>query len=146
MYRIRRYALYVPWWNAKLKIIIDVEGEQPSPKQVELLESIVLYDNNLREEFVKKVFTYYKRDVYGTFVAFGENGEEIQEQLAPKIKAPDEIWKLLDKPYIFIPDQSLYRESTFALLFECRWDAEHGFGVLYRNWKIVDIGQQGEMI
>lgn len=136
----------VPWWATKLEISIQVEEKQPSPEQIELLESIATYDKDLREEFIRKAFTYYKRNVYGTFAAYGENGEEIQDQLAPKLKQAAELWKLLETPKVVIPDQSIYRKPTFALLFECTWDAEHGFGVLYRNWKIVDIGQQGDVI
>ncbi|OUJ75845.1 DUF6985 domain-containing protein [Hymenobacter crusticola] len=43
---------------------------------------------------------------------------------------------------IYLPEDS--EEGRFGLGFECEWEIEHGFGIQFRNWKIVEVGGDAE--
>ncbi len=39
---------------------------------------------------------------------------------------------------IFLPDE--IEEGRFGLAFSCDWEEEHGFGLQFRDWQIVEVG------
>jgi len=43
---------------------------------------------------------------------------------------------------IYLPDE--LEIGRFGLGFECEWEIEHGFGLQFRNWKIVEVGGDAE--
>jgi hypothetical protein len=34
--------------------------------------------------------------------------------------------------------------GRFGLGFNCDWEEEHGFGLQFRNWQIVEVGGDAE--
>lgn len=44
--------------------------------------------------------------------------------------------------HIYLPEEP--EVGRFGLGFECEWEIEHGFGLQFRNWQIVEIGGEAE--
>lgn len=43
---------------------------------------------------------------------------------------------------IYLPEEP--EEGRFGLGFECEWEIEHGLGLQFRNWQIVETGGAAE--
>lgn len=143
-----RGEAYVPCWDDTLTINIIVdedEDEVATVAQLAMLQFLLAHREDMRPAFLQKALRYYRAQVYRQFVAYGEDEDDISEQLAPRVTAAEQMWPLLEKPTLKLPAQARRKKPLFALLFECRWDREHGFAARVENGKIARVGQQGSI-
>jgi len=125
--------LRIAWWGCRrLEVWVEAGENGPSDAHLEALEAIRAYRGNLREQFQEKVHAYYT----------GHAHDVLDDP--PKLTHPSQVWKLLDPATLVVlpptPDA-----VVFLLIMECAWDEEHGLGVRFKNWSIVDVGGQSDV-
>jgi len=109
------------------------------------MRAVLDYPHDLRELVETSVFDFYKKQVHGTIGFFG-SPEEVQkavEQCVPELTESSQVWKLIRGAEIWISE--FYKAEDdgvveFKMTFTCSWDDEHGLGLKFRDWKIVDFG------
>lgn len=45
---------------------------------------------------------------------------------------------------IYLPAES--EEGRFGLGFKCKWEEEHGLGLQFRHWEVVEVGGEAEAL
>jgi hypothetical protein len=131
---------YVPFWGKDLPIWFHTYAKQPSPRQLRILGAILDYQLDLRASLERSVFDYYQAEVFGC-IDFG--CAAVEEECAPHLTEASQIWKLIPGADIWISywHKDGYEHAIeFKMTFACSWDEEHGFGVKFRDWKIVGFG------
>jgi hypothetical protein len=121
----------LPSWGETVDVWINCDDEEPTDRQLELLETILRYDGDLRPEFERKVGKWYK-DFY-----------EIDPR-SLQLERPADIWKLVEKgeTILVIPSRPLRKAVEFYLFPGCDFEPEEGVAVRYRDWKATWVGYQ----
>jgi hypothetical protein len=130
---------YIPFWRGELPVWFLTYEKEPTPRQVRIVQAILDYPHDLRGLVERGVFDYYQAEVFGA-IDFGD--PEVEQECAPPLTDPAQIWKLIPGADIWI--SQFYKEGyedavEFKMTFECSWDEEHGLGVKFRDWQIVDF-------
>ena len=131
------------WGNKALQVQLSVEeGEKPETHQLSDLMALIDFTVDLRPRFEEIVFKYYASNVYGCFDDWDEEGNDISEQSAPPLNSPSDLWPLLGDPTFHLVGWIRKPASvTIELSFEnCRWDFEHGFGAVFEDWQVTELG------
>jgi hypothetical protein len=131
----------VPFWGCELPVSIYPDDEGITPRQLAVLRAVLSYPGDLRAEFERALFAYYRAKVEGSYCAYDEHARPIPNSGPPELSEPSQVWGLIDEPVVCI--HSYFRTATeieFELSFNCEWDPEHGLGVLYRDWQPVEFG------
>jgi hypothetical protein len=132
---------FVPFWRSELDVSINPGDEGITPRQLAALRAVLTYPRDLRPAFERALFAYYRAEVDGTYCSYDEHARPIPGSGPPKLSEPSQVWGLIDEPVVCIP---LYFRTLsaieFELSFNCKWDQEHGLGVLYRDWQPVEFG------
>jgi hypothetical protein len=107
------------------------DDEEPTDRQLELLETILHRDGDLRPEFERLVGKWYKE-----YYEFGPD--------ALQLKRPGDIWKLVEKgeTTLVIRADPPRKAVEFYLYPGCDFEPTEGVAVRYRNWKAVWVGYQ----
>lgn len=147
------------WWNKPLQFAfwggeqlevfipldprLDRRSAAPTERQLHILKTMLNRQEDLRPYFELELFKRYQSKIYGT-ICYALNGQMYgQDEITPPIKEPREIWSLISEPSVWIDwyvSDEWKDATTFKLAFECRWDNEHGMGIQFRDWKIVQYG------
>lgn len=137
------------WGNESLTIRLptEEEGAEASERQLAALAALLAHEGDLRPQFEREVFRYYAGVVYGSFSVFDDEGEDIAEEYAPPLEEPSDVWSLLGQPRIYLnPWVPNPEKVTVELSMECRWDPEHGFGALYEDWELTQLGGDSDTV
>jgi len=122
----------VRWWGLRrLEVWVLAGAEGPSQRQLDCLDAITAYRGNLIREFEARVYAYYT-DNYEGFEG------------VPKLTSSSRVWESLGLATLVVLP-STQDAVEFLLIMECTWDREHGLGVRWKNWSIVDIGGQSDV-
>jgi hypothetical protein len=131
----------VPCWGSELEIHLKPEEDDITPRQLHVVRALLSRADDIRREFERALFAYYKADVDGSYCSYGAAGLPIPGSGPPKLTEPSQVWSLIDGPEIYIkPYLRTPSAVEFELSFTCEWDPEHGLGVLYQNWEPVEFG------
>jgi hypothetical protein len=148
-HRLRDYHLdggfwtavaYIPFWKGELPVWFLTYDTELTPRQIRIVRAILDYPHDLRGLLEKSVFDYYQEHVFGA-IDFGDT--ETEQQCAPRLTEPSQIWKLVPGADIWISEfhKKEHEEAVeFKMTFACSWDDEHGLGVQFRDWQIVNFG------
>jgi uncharacterized protein DUF6985 len=131
---------FVPFWRGELPVWFHTYDKEPTPRQVRIARAVLDYTHDLRGVVERGVFDYYQEHVFGA-IDFGD--PEVEQECAPRLAEPGEIWRLIPGAEIWISQfckQGHEDAVEFTLTFECSWDQEHGLGVKFRDWRIVRFG------
>ena len=132
---------FVPFWGRELDVSISPDDEGITPRQLGVLQAIVSYPRDIHLEFERALFAYYQAEVEGTYCSYDEHARPIPGSGPAKLRRPSQVRELIDEPVVCIP--SYFRTESaveFELSFNCKWDREHGLGVLYWDWQPVEFG------
>ena len=58
---------FVPFWGRDLDVSIDPDEEGITPRQLAILRAVLSYPRDLRPEFERTLFAYYRADMDGTY-------------------------------------------------------------------------------
>jgi hypothetical protein len=133
---------HVPLWGGELDVYVrSDEGDRVTARQLRVLRAVLAHPDDLRPEFERALFDYYRAEVEGSYCAYDPGGQPVPGSGPPKLSHPAQVWKHIDGPDLYIPEVFRTRSAVeFELSFTCDCDPEHGLGVLYRDWKPVEFG------
>ena len=133
----------LPSWNdifnREMKIDISLGGD--SIKDYETNEEYEAYQyllDNQKDIIVNIVNELYKqypdlRKEYGY-------SKEEEEEYMPDVNNLDEYLKLINPHTIHILNTQKDGHSYYGIEFSCKWDEDHGVGVMMHKSRIVEIG------
>jgi hypothetical protein len=123
----------LPSWGETVGVWIccDDDNDEPTDGQLELLQTILRYDGDLRPEFERKMSKWYQK-----YYEIGPRSLQLER--------PSDIWKLVkeDATTLVLPSKPPHRPVKFYLFPACAFEPTEGVAVRYRNWKAVWIGYQ----
>ena len=146
--------VYFEFWCARMRVRLDklprgeyspVDGP-PSDRQFEMLDAIIQYRADFLTTLESALFRYYQEHGYGAATIIS-GGVDITERVAPELRSPAEIWKLIRAPYLSIPRlEDDGHDVAFLVMMDCTWDEEHGVCAVVRNWEISEdeVGSVGQ--
>ena len=133
---------FVPFWDRELRIWFDTYDPAPTLRQLRILREVLSYRGKLREPFIQALYKFYQENVFGQTGRYHADGILRPNEGVPTISKPDELWQLIPGDELIIDSwHEPGHESAieFKLRFACSWDEEHGLGVKYRDWMIIDF-------
>jgi hypothetical protein len=69
-------------------------------------------------------------------------GTEEGGRILPMVSEPQELAAMLTLSHVILPWSFSAGERVVGLLFECKWEPEHGLGLKDVNERVVDVGFQ----
>lgn len=113
-----------------------------STTQAKNLEGFVLNQDIWAPQIMQKIFEYY-RMAYPDYkigaTIMGDISNEELEEFLPTPTTPENLKKFITPLAIHIQGSKSCEEGTLGIVFDCTWDAEHGLGVLIKDWKVVEV-------
>lgn len=121
--------------------LLYVEAENDEEFQENQIQAFKKFEER-KEEFEKQVkkaiFNYYNEVVGEYRDRYGDSADE----LAPLVKVPDEMEKLLEFQSLNIPYSFEDDERVIGVLFKAKWEIEHGVAVKFVNEEVIEVGYQ----
>lgn len=108
----------------------------PSSEQVAAYQHLLARGEVVTQAILRAVFEKYagwKEDL----------GEDVEEEMMPDIKSPEELRKLMGPGSAYILTQARDGVAYIGIEFGCNWDDEHGLGVLIHKDRVVEMGDYG---
>jgi hypothetical protein len=133
------------WGGESLEVVLDKaadEGEGLADVQLGTLRELIDRQQDIRPYLAAELFEHYQKNIFHSMTHWSpERGSFGKDEFTPPIKTADEIWQLIDLDSIWIAHPAGYDADPkgFKIAGECHWDPEHGLGVKFRNWKIVEF-------
>jgi hypothetical protein len=139
----KEYYLQLFGQNNQGRLYIDGdlhdEIEDMQVKSFELFEAL---KQELAKSIESALFTYYSEVVEEYRDRYGIDADEH----APLINNADEIKNLVQFEAICLPYNFDEDELVVGILFESRWEIEHGTGVKIVNGVVSEVGYQNIVI
>lgn len=107
-----------------------------TPEAEAAVETLLQSLPDLQEAIKEAAFEYYQAI-----------REELGDTQCQELDVPLVADKVALLPYyqlyaIYLPEEP--ETGRFGLGFNCDWEEEHGFGLQFRNWQIVEVGGDAE--
>ena len=135
----RSYEFRIFGENSIGALYIDGDKEKEIWQiQVDAFKEFEVNKNFLSEEIEKSLFDYYQsvvdeyRDRYG----------DVADEFAPLITDVFEMKSLVKFEAIDIPYSFVDNQRVVGVLFESKWEIEHGVAIKIINGEIVEVGYQ----
>lgn len=132
------------------------DAESPSVEQAAAMRQLLECGSMLRNEVLKGIYDHYgkwREDFYDTKVP-SDGGkswmsdwdlpEQFSPEAMPEITSPGELQRLIRPGGVHILAVPRDGLTCVGFEFRCRWDEEHGLGVLTHNRRVVNVGQAQE--
>jgi hypothetical protein len=116
-----------------LTIALSGEGEVQA-SQKDTLDWFYQSIESLYPSIEKAIFEYYKSVMPEYHLGLGE----LSNELMPPISSQEKVWKYVSEPGIFIFPED--EGGNLHLEFECSFDVEHGFRVVFENRQLKYVG------
>ena len=123
----------MPLPQAKEPVSLHFGGAtELTPTMEEVVNVLLAKLPSMERTITETVFSSYQ-DMASQF------GDEDDFPVAADAEALKPFYQLRT---IYLPYE--HEEGRFGLGFECDWEVEHGFGLQFRNWQIVEVGGEAE--
>jgi hypothetical protein len=117
------------------ELFVGVKDEEPpSPAQVLAFQFFVEHEKNVCGTIIDAVFRWYVR-------RRKQEQRWFEEQECPEILKPDELRDLMEFGSLRVRCDEFKGTALLGFSFGCKWDDEHGLGVLLHRSTILDVGQ-----
>ena len=139
----------VPWLGGTVHAIVESDDSGIDENQIEFLGVIQALPSTTLEKLKSALFEEYQNEIYGSITAFHSDGTEFDiYEITPKTDSPNDVYSRVKHPTIFVrATDAPINERTFAVMFECKWDDEHGIGLLIEsNGKPREVGDAGDFL
>lgn len=135
----------LPWWGETFEVNVDLQFSEDKSGHAAFarLQKIIAYEGDLKSRFADAVFEMYTEHIYGSFEASDSDGNDITEQVAPKIHTTGEIWPLLKPPYRLYLNASKDSPVEFGMSMGAIFD-DHGVGARIKDWQVARVGPASE--
>jgi hypothetical protein len=141
----RKFAEFVPFrqtphgkGKAPTAFDLFVEAEDkadPSPAQGRAFEYYVEHEASICTKVIVAIFRWYQR-------LRKQDREWFEDEECPEISQPDELREFMEFHSLRIHRDEFKGIALVGFSFDCKWDEEHGLGVLMHRGTMLDVGQQ----
>ncbi|NVO32376.1 DUF6985 domain-containing protein [Hymenobacter lapidiphilus] len=112
------------------------EGEELPPESVAAVDAVLKRLPALEKLVADAAFEHYKMICREFGRIYGE------EFVSPKAENELDLQRLYQLRAVYFPEEP--EIGRFGLGFTCDWEEEHGFGLQFRSWQIVEVGGDAE--
>jgi Domain of unknown function (DUF6985) len=132
-------AAYFPFLESKVNFTISTANSRPSAEQIEFLRELMAKRESMWKVFQIEIFKHYREYVHRQMDFYDSKGENINDEVAPRIDSPVEMRRLLDTPTLSF-DEHAPEHKSFDLTFPCTWEPV-GMGITLTlcDWCVVNI-------
>lgn len=132
-------------WDEEQKIEIVIDAYYENDEILEEQKSAYEYcENNfehMMENAAKAILKHYRENYMG--IASEVYGEDMNN--APFISMEKEVSKIVKLKQVIICNM-MNGKSTIGLTFDCKWDPEHGLGVLIEEGEVKSVGAEDSVL
>jgi hypothetical protein len=131
-------AVLPSWSDAPIAIVFAPEGRGGEPldkQEIALVQWAVDHEAPVSEALLSSLLAEYPslQDSYGY-------GDEERAYYMPDVATVAELRSLIDLQAVYVHQVSKAGRPYIGFEFACRWDDEHGLGVLMHGDRTVEIG------
>ncbi|PID81148.1 MAG: hypothetical protein CR995_00615 [Clostridiales bacterium] len=135
--------LYLEKWNdfygKDLQLKLNVGGDRVVKQLTEVHQLGYSFLISQQKEILNIILNEVL-DNYPTWQnEYGYDGKE-KEIFMPDVSNVIDLRQLLYPEKVFIMDVELEKMPYIGIQFTCRWDEEHGIGVMFHKDRVVKIG------
>ncbi|WBA40769.1 DUF6985 domain-containing protein [Hymenobacter canadensis] len=121
-----------------VRLMFDLSGQVQTltPEMAAAAEAVLQQLPGLNQSVAEAAFEHFQmmRQMCGDI--YNEEDELLTAADATELQA------LYQLQTIYFPEEP--EIGRFGLSFVCQWEIEHGFGLQFRNWNIVEVGGEAE--
>lgn len=127
------------YFGNKLDIKINVGGDS-------IVDEITAVHENTFNYFIEqqsKIIDKAIQEIYLNYTIWQKEygyDEDEKSSLMPDITCKEDLIKLIKPNKIYIMDIEIDNLAYFGIDFKCRWDEEHGLGLMLHKCRVVKIG------
>lgn len=114
-------------------LVAAEDNEQPSQAQVRAFQFFVEHENAVSDKIIDAVFRWYVR-------RRTQEREWFEEHDCPEIDQANKLRDLMTFHGLRIRRDEFKRTALTGFSFACKWDDEHGLGVLVHRGTVLEIG------
>lgn len=110
--------------------------------QRNMLNQFILKESKVITDALGPVVNYYNK-VYPFYLEGWSSagfGLTQIEAVLPRLMTEEKLLELVSDVELFIEAEELCSDGNFAISMECEWDVEHGLGIKFNNWTVVEVG------
>jgi len=117
------------------ELLVDADDqEQPTPAQVRAFQFFVEHEKDVCGTIIDAVLHWYVR-------RREQDPEWFEEQDCPEIDKADGLRDLMTFQGLRVRRDEFKGTALTGFSFSCKWDDEHGLGVLVHRGTVLDVGQ-----
>lgn len=142
---LRFDELYSFYYSQFFKIKMEIaflDSSELTTAQESLVNEIIDQEKEWGLKIIEALLIYYNK-TYSDFKRGWEMGgadEKLIEKVLPKEIDTEKLLQLVEPSQLCIRPEENHDKGSFGLALGCDWDEEHGIGVVFKNWKVIDVG------
>lgn len=128
---------------------------EPTAEQAAAFQHLLDHEQTIRDTVLQGIFEVYsqwRESYFGpisidggkTYRPITEFPELYHPEKMPEISSPNELARLIRPDTVHVLAQSIDGFTRIGFSFACKWDEEHGLGVLTHKGKVVAVGDGTE--
>ncbi len=127
------------------KAIVDVRflgTKELGIKQRNMLNQFISKESKVIKDAVGPVIDYYNKVYPFYYEGWSSAGLGLTqiEAVLPRLMTEEKLLELVSDVELFIEAEELCSDGNFAISMECEWDVEHGLGLKFNNWIVIEVG------
>lgn len=142
---LRFDELYSFYYNQFFKAKIEIaflDSSKLVAAQESLVNEIIDKEKKWGPKVIEAIIIYYKKtysDYKNGWEMGGADAKTI-EKVLPKEIDKEKLLPLIELSEICIAPEQNCESGSFGFALGCDWDEEHGLGIAFKNWKVIDVG------
>lgn len=110
--------------------------------QEKLVNQITEQEKEWVPKAISALMIYYKKTYvdYKKGWEMGGADQKAIEEVLPKEINTEKLLQLITPEEICIKPEKNCENGSFGFALGCNWDEEHGLGVAFKKWKVIDVG------
>lgn len=137
--------LYSSYYSIVFKTKIEIcfaDTFDLGSNQEKLVTKIIEQEKEWAAKALASLIAYYKKTYpdYKKGWEMGGADKKTVEEVLPKKITVDKLLELISPEEIYIKPEEECKKGSFGFALGCRWDEEHGIGVAFKKWKVIEVG------
>jgi len=131
-------ARLLSWGDTPVNIVFAPEGrgdEPLAPQEIALIRWVITHDASMAKALFAAVLKKYPMLQEN----YGYSSEE-RVKYMPDVETIEQLGQLIDLQSANVHQITKAKQPYAGFEFACRWDQEHGLGVLMHGNRVVQIG------
>jgi hypothetical protein len=135
--------------------LVQLTAPEPTEEQVKAFQYLLDHERAVRDAVLQGIFKVYPKWRESFYAAVSTDGgrtfqpatnfpDLLPPDRMPAISRPDDLMKLIRPQEMWILKNSKDGFAKIGFAFLCKWDEEHGLGVVTLKEQVLDIGDATE--